>query len=315
MPLLIIDDSEDSRALLKAYLQSMAPLIEEAGSGEEALRHIQGAPAPDLILLDLNMPGMDGLEVCRRLKSMEAIARTPVLMITASSSVADVEAAFGAGASDYISKPVREAELRARAGSLLRLKMETDIRLARESELLKIKGELERANATLKELSVKDALTGLANRRAFNERLELEWNRSLRSGSTLGLVICDVDHFKAYNDVLGHPAGDVCLQSVTSALPSALRPMDLVARIGGEEFAAILPGAGPAECLEVGERLCKAVAALHLPHPKDDWGSVSISAGVAALKPSEDTHRSTLFELADAALYRAKHSGRRRVMP
>ncbi|MGE4157528.1 MAG: diguanylate cyclase [Planctomycetota bacterium] len=314
MTLLIVDDSSDSLALLRAYVEPLIQEIVVCSSGEEALDLLSKGLKPNLILLDLQMPGMNGLEVCRRLKESESWSIIPVLMITGSNDVRDVESAFKAGAADYVCKPVRELELKARAGALLRLKHESDIRQAREEELLRIKSELEKANATLKELSVSDGLTGLANRRAFNERLDLEWNRSLRSGTPLGLLICDVDHFKAYNDGLGHPAGDACLKRVAGGLASMVRPMDLASRIGGEEFALILPQADPQQVLQVGHRLCAAIESLNIPHPKEGWGYVTVSAGCASQQASQGHLPLELLKTADEALYRAKAAGRRRAL-
>jgi diguanylate cyclase (GGDEF)-like protein len=173
---------------------------------------------------------------------------------------------------------------------------------------------LEVANRRLLELSVTDALTGLANRRRFDEVLATEWLRGIRPQSSLGLVMIDIDHFKQYNDHYGHQAGDACLQLVAATLSKDLRQgSDLAARYGGEEFAIILPGAGTEATRRVAERIRAAVAALREPHVLADHGIVTVSVGITALIPSSETAIDHLLRKADAALYQAKNSGRNQV--
>lgn len=176
--------------------------------------------------------------------------------------------------------------------------------------------QLTRANALLEKLSSEDALTGLANRRAFDLRLEAEWARARRGGEPLSLLMMDIDFFKRYNDHYGHPAGDVCLQRVAAVLDAhARRPADLVARVGGEEFAVLLPGAGTAAAVQLAERMRQAVAAAEIPHAASGAaGHVTASFGVASLVPDGGQPPQALLAAADAALYRAKEEGRNRVV-
>jgi diguanylate cyclase (GGDEF)-like protein len=171
--------------------------------------------------------------------------------------------------------------------------------------------KLEAANARLTELSATDGLTGIANRRAFDSALTVEWARAARDSTDLGLLLIDVDHFKAYNDVHGHPAGDDCLRLVAQVTASMVRrPPDLAARFGGEEFAAILPGTSAEGTLEVAERIRAAIHAANLAHPNSAFGRVTVSIGTVSLAPHPDMNPQALIDIADKALYAAKDSGR-----
>jgi diguanylate cyclase (GGDEF)-like protein len=173
---------------------------------------------------------------------------------------------------------------------------------------------LEEANRQLEQLSITDALTGLANRRRFNEALAAEWRRARHAGEPMSLALIDIDHFKLYNDHYGHQGGDACLRLVSGAMKGALRSgSELLARYGGEEFVLILPGTALAAAGLVGERLRAAVAGLNEPHVKSSHGIVTVSVGIATLVPTADTPPERLIELADAALYAAKREGRNRV--
>lgn len=172
------------------------------------------------------------------------------------------------------------------------------------------------AQAALQRLATSDGLTGVANRRCFDDTLNEEWRRGLRDGRALSLVLLDVDHFKRYNDAFGHQGGDVCLKTIAASMTrSCLRPVDLIARYGGEEFAAILPGTTDGGAVAVAERIRADILALSVPHPgNDDLGCVSASLGVATMVPQRDMDPKVLIEAADRALYGAKHAGRNRVM-
>lgn len=172
------------------------------------------------------------------------------------------------------------------------------------------------AEMALQSLATKDGLTGLANRRSLDDKLQLEWKCGLRAGTSLAFILADIDHFKRYNDHYGHPKGDECLRSVAGAIGSAIfRPADMAARYGGEEFAIIMPNTDLAGAHAVADRICMAVRALAIPHAASETAShVSLSFGVAALVPTAHNNQETLIADADAALYRAKNSGRNRVV-
>lgn len=288
---LAVDDSPAVLESVCAMLSGEAEVL-FATTGDEALT-LAGITVPDLILLDIVMPGPDGFETCRRLKADPVLAEIPVVFLTGLQESADTARGLELGALDFLAKPFDPAILRTKVHNLLAFKAGQD---------------------RLKGLSRQDALTGIANRRAFDETLAMEWERAQRGGHALALVMVDVDHFKAYNDHLGHPEGDRCLQAVAGALEAALpRKVDTIARYGGEEFAAILPYTDQAGAERVAETLRMAVQDLTFPHPASPVGpSVTISLGAVALTPGRGQSPEQLTAAADKALYRAKHAGRNR---
>jgi len=321
MRIMVVDDSPDSRLLTERQLRrggfSDLTLIDSA---EEALRQlgVGGMPSvqADLILMDLMMPGINGIEACRRIRQEPHLADVPILMVTVCDAGDELDTAFSAGASDYIQKPCSRTVLLARVGHALRLKQEIDCRKARERELLEIARQLEIANAALRRLAHLDGLTEIPNRRSFDETLAWEWRRVERSGGKVALLLVDIDHFKQYNDRYGHAAGDECLREVARVLnESNARPGDFAARYGGEEFAVILPETTVSGAAHVGDRLRGAVAALRLSVAGEtDLAQVTISVGVAAVHPGSATTPAALIEAADRALYSAKAQGRNRVV-
>lgn len=291
--LLIVDDQPINIQTLNQIFQADYEVF-MATSGQRALDFCRHNTPPDLILLDVVMPGMDGLEVCRQLKSSPATAATPVIFITAQSDPTDETQALEAGGVDFISKPVNPAVVRARVRTHLTLKAQNEL---------------------LRSLVFVDGLTGVANRRRFDEVLPAEWRRCRRSSTPLTLLMIDIDHFKRYNDHYGHPAGDACLQRVAATLKAHFsRSHDLVARYGGEEFVCLMP-----ECdLAAGQRkaaeLVAAVAALAIPHADSPTaGTVTLSIGIATVRPDCDGTPETLLATADSALYEAKAGGRNSV--
>jgi diguanylate cyclase (GGDEF)-like protein len=322
--LLIVDDCGDTRRLIRRLLAGEGfTLISEAESAESAFARLgleqplcRPWPPVDLILLDIGLPGIDGVEACRRVKADARFADTLAVMVTARGDDDCLQKSFEAGAADYITKPIRRVELIARLRALRALKAEMDARRAREAELLRLKAALEQANQALARLAARDGLTGVANRRSFDANLLREWERARRSGRPLTLLLTDVDSFKAYNDDQGHQAGDTALITVAEALQqAAARSTDLVARYGGEEFAVILPETPPEAGHMMAERLRQWVSALHIPHacsPIAPW--LTISIGVATLVPGPGDPPELLLEQADRALYQAKAAGRNRVV-
>lgn len=322
MAILIVDDSADSRVLVKRLLEkngfSEVITAETAFAAFDVLGMDRPACAStriDLILMDVIMPDMDGIEACRLIKANRCLKDIPVIVITASDITETLERAFTAGAMDFITKPVKPLELKARVLSALKIKYEIDQRKAREAELVKVLEELENANRELSRLSSLDGLTGIANRRHFEQIYDMEWRRAARTGSELSVLFLDLDFFKYYNDTYGHQEGDDCLKQVAAAASRVLkRPGDLLARYGGEEFVVILPETSIAGAAEVAEAIRKAIERCNIPHSASPVAPhVTVSVGVAGGRVTQEDKPSDFVARADKALYEAKHSGRNRV--
>ncbi len=293
MRILIVDDVPDNIRVLSSMLVDEGYQISAATNGRQALK-LAASCAPDLILLDVMMPEMNGYQACAALKADPLLAAIPVIFITALADVEDETRGLGLGAVDYITKPFKQAIVRARVRTHLELKRQRDI---------------------LQQLSHIDSLTDIPNRRAFDERLDQEWRRSVRSHEPLAAAMIDVDHFKQYNDAHGHLVGDDCLRRVSGALAEGLmRAGDFVARYGGEEFIGLISGVDRDRLAEVVERLRAGVEALQIPHgvsPVSPW--VTVSIGAAICQPTRETLPSGLVEAADRQLYKAKQFGRNQV--
>ncbi|TSE34587.1 Response regulator PleD [Tepidimonas fonticaldi] len=292
--LLLVDDQPVHLQVLYRTLSAEHQLFMATG-GEQALR-VAHEQLPDLILLDVVMPGLDGFAVLRALRAERDTADIPVIFVTAHGGE-DIETrCLEAGAVDFIPKPVNPSVVRARVRTHLTLKFQSDL---------------------LRALAFVDGLTGVANRRQFDERLAIEWSRAQRHGSALSLILVDVDHFKAYNDHYGHPAGDDALRRVAGCLREHVRrSTDLVARYGGEEFACLLPDTGLDDAQRLAVQLLEAVRAMAIPHRHGTPGGVlTASFGVATRAgPAQPGWQpALLLGLADAQLYEAKHQGRARV--
>lgn len=305
--ILLVDDDPAVIAGIGRMLDGVGQL-RFATSGPDALR-LARQSAPDLVLLDVDMPGMSGFEVCAALKATPELSDVPVIFVTSHDDAEQELAGLTVGCSDFIGKPPRPALMQARVRVHLRMKHLAD--------------DLRRAAFT-------DPLTGVANRRQFDETLQREWLRAQRNGAPLSLMMVDVDAFKRYNDHYGHQAGDACLRAVAQAMRCALhRPADLLARYGGEEFALLLPETDAPGAQVLASRLLGAVDALRLPHATSPVGTtVSVSVGVASydqnctawLGPGADSRfgglgprplATDLVATADEALYAAKEGGRR----
>jgi len=264
-----------------------------ATSGSQALAICQANP-PDLVLLDVVMPGMDGFEVCIQLKANEATRNIPVIFVTAHTDAAQETHGLSVGAVDFISKPVNPVVVRARVRTHLTLKFQSDL---------------------LRTLVFLDGLSGVFNRRYFDQQLGVEWGRASRNNSPLSVIMLDVDHFKLYNDRYGHQAGDDCLRQLAQTLKTCLkRTTDLVARYGGEEFACILPDTAFKNALTIATDMEQAVREQKIPHEFSSFGGVvTASLGLATRTADSTGDPLALVGLADAQLYQAKQSGRGRV--
>jgi two-component system cell cycle response regulator len=418
--ILIVDDAPENLAVLRKLMVEQGYQTFVATSGERALK-IARRVHPDLILLDVMMPGMDGLETCRQLKSHAGTQRIPVIFMSTKTETEDVVAGFDIGAVDYISKPLRMAEVCARVRTQLQIRSNSETQeeqaerlrtivnnMAEGLLIIEADGRIQFTNPAcdkylgyqdnelagraisdllnplvaqeyleyfdryaaapemahshgtreviirhrngssvcmdltltpmylrqplfigllhdithhkqsedaLQRAAMVDPLTQIANRRHFDSFLEKEWQRSMRSGQPLSLVVLDVDHFKLYNDTLGHPAGDSCLQQVAAAIAAhALRPTDLAARYGGEEFVVLFAETGAETAATMAEAIRAHIEALRIPHPRSTTSAwLTVSIGVATIHPHQLDNTESLFVAADRAMYVAKEGGRNQV--
>ncbi|MDY0963926.1 diguanylate cyclase [Massilia sp. CFBP9026] len=419
--ILIVDDAPDSLGLLQDMMRQQGYQTFVASSGKRAL-DIATRVQPDLILLDVILPDLDGLEICRRLKRQPDTAHIPIIFVSACGETEDIVAGFDTGAADYIAKPVRMAEVCARVRAQLRLRSSSESQkqqaerlqlivdgmdeglmlvdcegrvvyanpacerfLSQPKEVLE--GELladlveppaaydyadyfaqpldaeatarcrgtrevlvrqsdgtlramdlslspmaggealfvallhdithhKQSETALQRAALVDPLTRIANRRHFDAFLDKEWQRAIRSGQPLSLIVLDVDHFKGYNDSLGHAAGDACLQAIAEALQShAMRPTDLAARYGGEEFVVLLADTGSSAAARLGESIRAHIERLAIPNPRSEGsGVVTVSVGVACIVPTLFDDIRSFFISADRAMYEAKARGRNQVV-
>lgn len=291
--LLIVDDVKENLRILANGLSDQYQ-IHVADRGYKALELAKATPQPDLILLDVMMPDVDGFEVCRLLRNDPKTQSIPVIFVTALDDPTDESKGLDLGAVDFISKPFNLPVIRSRVRSHLNLKVKTDM---------------------LEQMSHLDGLTHIANRRLLDERLLEEAKRHARNGQILGLVMIDIDFFKAYNDHYGHGKGDECLIAVAQALKAVVhRPSDLLARYGGEEFAVVLPDTNEEGVLQLADRMRRAVSDLKVAHAYSSVADhVTISVGVIASRVEDSQTVQALLKHADLALYRAKKAGRNRV--
>ena len=302
---LIVDDHPDNVEVLRARLEAMGYRTACAGDGEEALDQVHASP-PDLILLDVMMPRLDGNEVARRIKADKNLPFIPIIMQTALDSVENKVEGLGAGADDYITKPINFEELQARVRAMLRIK-------ALQDELKRRERDLASANAKLTRIAVTDVLTGLYNRRHLEQRLREMFDHSLRLHEPLAVVMFDLDHFKEVNDTFGHQAGDAVLRDLAALLRQAVREIDRIGRYGGEEFMAILPGTVLDAAVTFAERARQEVEE-HLFRCDSGTLRCTLSCGVAAWPHPRIKHREDLVKAADDALYVAKALGRNKVV-
>jgi len=287
---LIVDDERLNIKLLLEILKKHYTII-VAKNGDQALERAMSEELPDLILLDIMMPDINGFQVCKQLKTNDRTKNIPIIFITARDDAEDEAKGLVLGAVDYITKPFHPAVVMARVRTHLLLKRKTDL---------------------LEKTASMDGLTELANRRRFDEAFEIEWKRAKRNQTILSLILSDIDFFKQFNDNYGHAAGDQCLRRVSRTLAETIkRPADLLARYGGEEFAVILPETAMEGAEEIAEQMRENVWRLNIPHrfsKADD--RVTMSLGVATTVPIKNHTSTELIEAADGMLYKAKGNGR-----
>jgi len=307
--ILIVDDSRVNVGVLSAILRDRGHAIRLAADGPSALEVVKQTP-PELILLDIRLPGIDASEVCRRLRADGATREIPVIFVSSLEDGADRLRAFEAGGSDYVFKPFQAAEVVARVENQLKL-----FRLQRE--MARTTEDLERANRMLQTLSYLDPLTGLPSRRHFDESLEQEWRRARRQQSKLTLLVADVDQFKAFIEAYGAESAADCLRRVAVEFSGGLhRGGDLGARFGGDEFAALLPATDGAGAGVVAQEIAQRVLGLRIPHRGSAIQVVSLSLGIAVATPAESDSASAepLLAAAAQAVQRARADGGNRIV-
>ncbi|WEF34403.1 diguanylate cyclase domain-containing protein [Pseudoduganella chitinolytica] len=289
--ILIIDDNADTIRLLSAMVRGQGRVL-FATSGAAGIE-IARLQRPQLILLDVEMDGMDGFAVCDVIRRDPALRSSAIIFVTAQSTPEAEIACLDAGAVDFIPKPLNAAVVQARVRTHLRLQA---------------------ALSTLDGLAHQDGMTGLFNRRHFDNQLATEFARHRRHLMPLGLALVDVDHFKLYNDRYGHQQGDICLRQVAAAIrEGARRPGELAARYGGEEFVVLLPNTDHDALVTYGDWLCRRIAGLNIAHPTAPTAPfVTASVGLCAILPEERDTAEALLHTADMALYDAKRAGRNR---
>ncbi|WP_028574709.1 diguanylate cyclase domain-containing protein [Desulfonatronovibrio hydrogenovorans] len=288
--ILIVDDTPTNIEIIAEILEQEYEIV-FAKDGPEGIAMAE-LHRPDLILLDIMMPEMDGFETCQKLKQNPVTKNIPVIFITALDMEEDEARGLQAGAIDYITKPIRPSVVRARIKNHVELKRHRDY---------------------LENISMMDGLTGIPNRRRFDEYLLQEWRRAQRRRTWISLLMLDIDHFKLYNDNYGHSKGDQCLKKVARTIEDVLtRPADLAARYGGEEFACVLPETDPAGASTMAEKIHAGIASLKIPHeysPIDQ--SLTLSIGASSTIPEPGSSPDILVRKADQMLYLAKRSGRK----
>ena len=303
---LVVDDIPLNRKLQQTFLDSEGYDVIIARDGEEALEKIKN-DSPDLILLDVMMPKMNGFEVCQNLKRNESTRFIPIILVTALNEIEDKVKGVEAGADDFICKPFNKYELLVRVKSLLRIKHLHD-------ELEKKVIELEIAKKKLYQLSITDGLTKLYNYRYFDDQLNHELTRAKRHDLNVSVAMLDLDYFKSYNDTHGHPAGDYVLKKIGRLLHSNIRKIDIAARYGGEEFALILIESDKDAAATVANKIRDLIEKYPFKNQNTQPnGKITVSMGIASY-PEEANNPHDLVTLADDRLYKAKEQGRNKVI-
>ena len=298
--ILVVDDSRTQLEWLVAVLQREGFEVRSAANGKEAILKVR-TDAPDLVLLDMILPDMDGLEVLRLIKARPDDQFIPVIILSVKSDLDSKVTGLRIGADDFLAKPFAEAEILARCAAMLRIKSLQD--------------QLRSTQAKLEEQSVTDGLTGLKNRRFFDDRLGEEFRRAQRYSDPVSLIMVDLDHFKQVNDRYGHQVGDLVLREAAACIRASIRDPDICARYGGEEFAVVLPKTHLTGALAVAERIWRELGAKVYHQVSTTSGvatdlRVTASVGLAFFPAKDINSPETLVKFADDALYQAKRSGR-----
>ena len=299
MKVLVAEDDVVYRRILEGNLAKWSYQVVSATDGVEAWDVLRGTDAPRLALLNWGLPGLDGIEICRRLRKTSNEPYTYIVLVTARNLEHDMLAGFDAGADDYITKPFHPMELKAR--------------LRAGERILALQADLMHARDALQYQANHDTLTQLENRLAVMDRLRQELTRSARQKYPLSVALIDIDRFKAVNDTHGHAAGDAVLFEVARRMSTAVRSYDCVGRYGGEEFIALFPDCGQADALPLAERLAANIRNTPIQYNEVSLG-ITVSIGIAVAEPPHDRNAEELIRRADFALYEAKHRGRNRVI-
>jgi diguanylate cyclase (GGDEF)-like protein len=297
MKVLVADDDPVHRHVLEVILTRWGYEVVLTTDGTSACRVLEEDDPPKLAVLDWMMPGLDGPQVCRRVRQRPGGKYVYLILLTARSHKDDLLQGLEAGADDYLIKPFDPAELKAR--------------LQTGRRILDLQDELLAAREAMRDLATRDALTGVWNHAAIQDALRRELIRAAREGRPLGVILADLDHFKRVNDTFGHLAGDAVLREAARRMTTAVRPYDLVGRYGGEEFLLVLPGCDQAKARKFAERIRTRLAAEPVTH-QGHLIPITVSMGVTVYDQPDPAEPTALLHAADVALYRAKHSGRNR---
>jgi diguanylate cyclase (GGDEF)-like protein len=299
MKVLVADDEIVSRRLIESSVRRWGYDVIVAGDGIEAARILQQPDAPKLAVLDWLMPGLDGVQLCKQLREQKGDSYTYILLLTAKHTKHDVIEGLEAGADDYITKPFDPQELR--------------VRLRTGKRILFLLDQLTTTREALRQLAAHDPLTSLWNHNSIIDLLSSEIHRAQRQGTSVGVVLADLDKFKSINDTYGHLVGDHVLRQAATALGTSIRPYDAVGRFGGEEFLIILPGCDQVNAISHAERLRVALTRMEVSTPAGVSLQFTASFGVTVVGPDDCADADTAIHIADIAMYAAKHAGRDRV--